>query len=95
MRQLIARIDEKLHRQLKARAASEGRSLNALVTDVLRSAVDQKDGRTGVFARLESAGLLVVPPVPRRAPSRKAAIALTKGTGRAASRALEADRRRR
>jgi antitoxin FitA len=32
MRQLIARIDDDLHRRLKERAAREGRSLNDLVT---------------------------------------------------------------
>jgi plasmid stability protein len=42
MRQLIAWIDEDVHRRLKERAAREGRSLNDLVTDVLAAAADDE-----------------------------------------------------
>ncbi len=35
MKQLIARIDDDLHARLKRRAASEGRSVNAVVTEAL------------------------------------------------------------
>lgn len=40
MRQLIARIDDDLHARLKERAAKEGRSMNALVTEVLVASVE-------------------------------------------------------
>ena len=95
MRQLIARIDERLHQELKSRAAAEGRSVNALVTDLLSAGLGAMDERTAVRARAEAAGLLVVPRPERRPPSRLAAISGTKGTGRAASRALAAERARR
>jgi plasmid stability protein len=95
MRQLITRIDERLHAELKARAAAEGRSVNALVKELLSAGLASGDERTAVKARAESLGLHVVPPSQGRPPSREAAIAGTKGAGRAASRALEAERARR
>ncbi len=95
MRQIIARIDERLHEELKSRAAAEGRSMNALVIDLLSAGLAAADERAAVRARAEAAGLLVVPRPGRRPPSRQAAISGTRGTGRAASKALAADRARR
>ena len=94
MRQLITRIDEDLHRRLKRRAATEGRSVNAMVSDLLRSAVNAHDERELVRARLRALGRLADIPRPRKVISRDAAIALTRGAGTAASRALADDRRR-
>jgi plasmid stability protein len=93
MRQLITRIDDDLHQRLKVRAAAESRSVNALVTELLREAVSQADSRAALRERLRAAGLEVVLPRPRRRPpSRDAVIASTRGAGRAVSEALEADR---
>ncbi len=93
MRQLITRIDDRLHARLKKRAAAEGRSVNALVTDLLEHGLDGKSDRERLRAKIEALGLQVtVPPPSRRPPSRDAAIALTRGWGRAVSEALEADR---
>jgi plasmid stability protein len=61
MRQLITRIDEGLHEELKSRAAAEGRSVNALVTDLLSAGLVAADERAAVRARAEAAGLRVVP----------------------------------
>lgn len=61
MRQLIARIDDDLHRRLKERATREGRSLNELVTEVLAAAAD--DEAASFRRRLDRAGLRVLPPV--------------------------------
>jgi len=94
VRQLITRIDEDLHRRLKRRAATEGRSVNAMVNDLLRSAVDAQDERELVRARLRALGRLADIPRPRKVISRDAAIALTRGAGTAASQALADDRRR-
>ena len=94
MRQLITRIDDELHRRLKRRAAAEGRSVNALVTDLLRDAVAVQDERALVHARLRALGRLANIPRPRKAISRDAAIALTRGAGAAGSQALADDRRR-
>ncbi len=92
MRQLITRIDDRLHRELKDRAAAEGRSVNSLVTHLLSSALASGDERASVRARAESAGIVVVPLGARRPPSRDAAIASTKGVGRRAGQALAAER---
>ena len=94
MRQLITRIDEDLHRRLKRRAATEGRSVNAMVSELLRGAVDTRDERELVRARLRALGRLANIPRPRKPISRDAAIALTRGAGRAASQALAEDRKR-
>jgi hypothetical protein len=94
-RQLLARIDERLHRQLKARAARERRSLNALVAELLHHGLNVTDERARVRARLEALGLARAPRPSRRPPPRERAIAATRGAGRAASEALAAERARR
>lgn len=94
MRQLITRIDDDLHRRLKRRAAAQGRSINAVVSDLIRSAVDAPDQRELVRGRLRALGRLANIPRPRKLVSRDAAIALTRGAGTAASRALAEDRER-
>ncbi len=93
MKQLITRIDERLHRQLKARAQAEGRSVNALVTEVLEAAVPELDARARVRARMVAADALVVSPPPKDVPTMEEVLALTRGdVGRAILEALEADR---
>jgi antitoxin FitA len=95
VRQLIARIEDELHERLKARAAAERRSLNSLVRELLVRGLPAGDEREQVRLRAEAAGLRVVPPLEQRPPSRDAAIAATRGAGRAASEALAAERARR
>ncbi len=95
MRQLLTRIDEGLHMDLKSRAAAEGRSMNALVGEILRQAVQTTDHRAALRARVRAAGLEVhfTPtgvPLPR-----DEAIELTRGWGHLVTEALEADRDRR
>jgi antitoxin FitA len=92
MRQLITRIDDELHERLKRRAEDEGRSVNALVTEILRTGVPPVDARVRVRTRLERHGLRIVPRIRGRVPSRDTAIASTQGAGRAASAALAAER---
>ncbi|MGH2682400.1 MAG: FitA-like ribbon-helix-helix domain-containing protein [Actinomycetota bacterium] len=92
MRQLLTRINDRLHRRLKARAAAEGRSVNALVTELLSTAVSGSDERARVHSRVEATGLQMIPRPRRRPPSRDAAIAATRGVGRSASEALAAER---
>jgi plasmid stability protein len=98
MRQLITRIDDKLHARLKARAAAEGRSVNSLVTDLLADGLSGQSGRDRLREQIEAAGLRVVvpPPPPRgRRLSREEVIDLTRGWGTAVTEALDADRARR
>jgi plasmid stability protein len=92
MRQLIARVDEELHRRLKARAKAERRSLNALVTELLRAGIAKNETEARVRARLQAGGLRVLPDSEGPAPSRDAAIRATRGAGRAASNALSTER---
>lgn len=89
---MIARIDDELHARLKAKAASEGRSLNDLLTEALTVAVSGKDERAEVWANLAARGQRVVPPRPPRVPTAAALERLTQGMGAAASAALAAER---
>jgi plasmid stability protein len=89
MRQLITRIDEELHTQLKHRAAQEGRSLNDLVTEVLSRAVAARAARERVRERARRRGLLFEPPAPDDAPTLEAVLAATCGAGSAFSDALD------
>jgi plasmid stability protein len=95
IRQLLARVDDSLHRRLKARAAAEGRSVNALVAQLLERGLASSDERARVRARLEALGLARSARPSRRPPSRERAIAVTRGAGRSGSAALAAERQRR
>lgn len=95
VRQLIARIDDRLHRRLKARAAAEGRSMNALVTQLLAAGVSEQSEGAILDARLEALGLRRIFPPKRRPPSQAALARMLRGTGQRASAALEAERARR
>jgi antitoxin FitA len=90
MRQLITRIDEALHRRLKQRAAAEGRSVNSLVTDLLRAGLDDRQG--AFREKLRAEGLLTEAETNEPLLSRDEVIESTRGWGRAVSEALEADR---
>lgn len=91
MRQLITRIDDGLHERLKARAAAEGRSVNALVVELLSRTVET-DPRAAVRQVLAGRSRLVVPAVGPRPPSRSAALRATRGAGTAAGEALDGQR---
>lgn len=92
VRQLITRIDDDLHARLKRRAALEGRSVNALVNDILAAEIAGGDRRAALRMRARATGRLVLPPRPARAPSRQAVERATRGAGQAASEALAAER---
>lgn len=93
MKQLIARIDDRLHARLKERARLEGRSLNALVTEALEEAAPELSPREQFRERLRAAGRLYEPPEPPTPTlSREEAIARTRGAGQAILDALDADR---
>ena len=95
MKQLIARIDDDLHANLKRRAAAEGRSMNALVTELL-SAGPPMDERARLRARAKALGLLREFPPPQGPVLTNEEVAeQTRGWGSAVSEALLADRRRR
>lgn len=90
MKQLITRIDDDLHRRLKERAAEQDRSLNDLVSSVLAAAA--QDDAASLRRRIERSGLRVLPPRHSSSRSREAVIERQRGSGRAVSEALAADR---
>jgi antitoxin FitA len=93
---LITRLDEGLHERLKARAAAEGRSMNALVNEILDSGLTGTDEQSRLDAYLKATAKRFVPPAPRRPlPPRDEVIASTRGSGTAVSEALDDDRSRR
>lgn len=93
MRQLIARIDDDLHARLKQRARDEGRSLNALVGEILTEAVERDDPRARLRARMKAMGMLIELPTPEGdVPSLDEVIESTRGAGRVISEAIEAER---
>lgn len=92
MKQLITRIDDDLHARLSERAAAEGRSVNALVTEVLRAAVAGPGGRERIRARLAARGRLVAAPRPRSVLPLDDVIHAGRGAGRAVGEALDDER---
>jgi plasmid stability protein len=92
MRQMITRLDDELHAQLKALAASEGRSVNDVVIDALRAVLGQPLTRSVVRERAKAAGWLVEFKESVTRPSLERLRAATAGARNALSEALEADR---
>jgi hypothetical protein len=95
MRQLIARIDDRLHSRLKRVAKREGRSVNSLVVESLERTVEERD-RPEPYGewkrRLIEEGRVVVPPKPARVPDRGALLERSRGWGPIVSEQLERDR---
>lgn len=60
MKQLLLRVPESLHRRLAARAVREGRSVNAVATEILDAAADadRGDRRARLRAAAAAAGTL-------------------------------------
>ena len=84
MKQLLLRVPESIHRRLAARAAREGRSLNALATEILDTAADadNSDRRAQVRAAAAAAGTLRSDsPRPVNAARRRRIIESTRGLG--------------
>lgn len=89
MKQLIARIDDGLHARLKVKAAQEGRSLNALVTEALEASASAGRGPDELIEqRAAERGIrLVSTRTPRRsgatseAAARDVVIESTRGLG--------------
>lgn len=90
MRQLITRLDDRLLAELKKRAAAEGRSVNALVNDILESTVSRRSPKAEL--RRRGGGQIVAPPRPTRIPSRDSLRRASRGWGAAVSQALMEER---
>jgi plasmid stability protein len=97
MKQLLLRVPEGLHRRLTARAAREGRSLNALATQILDAAAeaDRGDRRTRLRAAAATAGTLHSTYAPRVSARRRQRILdSTRGLGHQLDRLLAQERDR-
>lgn len=97
MKQLLLRVPESLHHRLVARAAREGRSLNALATEILDTAAeaDRGDRRARLRAAAAAAGTLHSSQAPRvSARRRQRIIDSTRGLGRQLDRLLAQERER-
>jgi plasmid stability protein len=95
VKQLLLRVPEDIHRRLAARAAREGRSLNALATEVLDAAADADSGdrRAQLRAAAIAAGTLrSVDARPVSAPRRRRIIESTRGMGPQIDRLLAQER---
>jgi plasmid stability protein len=89
VKQLIARIDDELHAQLKTRAEAEGRSMNDLVTEALRGVVAKTESRAEWKQRLIAEGKIVHVEPTARVPSLDEIEDLSRGWGTAVSEALD------
>jgi plasmid stability protein len=97
MKQLLLRIPEDLHRRIAARAAREGRSMNAVAGAILDSSTDADMGspRERLRARAAALGMLsAVDAPPVGTAERKRVIASTRGLGAIVDRLIDEDRDR-
>lgn len=70
MKQLLLRVPDELHQRLADRARNEGRSVNAIATEMLDTSVAAHSGsaRDVVRARAAARGLLHTVPAPAAEP---------------------------
>lgn len=96
MKQLLLRVPDDVHRRLAARAAREGRSVNAVATEILDAAADADEGdrRARLRARAAALGILraASPARPVSPADRKRIIATMKGIGPVADRLIAEER---
>jgi len=95
MKQLLLRVPDDVHRRLAARAAREGRSVNALATELLDlgADADQGDRRSRLRAAAATAGSLrAVRAEDVSSDRRRQIIESTRGLGPVADRLIAAER---
>jgi plasmid stability protein len=95
MKQLLLRVPEDLHRRIAARAAREGRSMNAVAGAILDASTDADvgDPRARLRARAAALGMLSeVDAPPMNEAERKRIIASTRGIGPILDRLIDEDR---
>jgi plasmid stability protein len=97
VKQLLLRVPEDLHRRLAARAAREGRSMNAVAGEVLEACTDADlgDRRDRLRARATALGMLSAVEAPRVSETeRERIVASTRGLGPIVDRLIDEDRDR-
>src|ERR1700736_5330218 len=97
LKQLLLRVPEDVHRRLAARARREGRSVNAVATEILDAAAagDQGDRRARLRAAAAAMGTLRSVDAPSvSAARRRRIVASTRGLGAQVDRLLAEERDR-
>jgi plasmid stability protein len=97
MKSLLLRVPDDLHRRLIARAAREGRSLNAVANGILDAAADADEGdrRARLRARAGSLGVMrVAEAAPVARADRDRIVAATRGMGPVVDRLIADERER-
>jgi plasmid stability protein len=98
VKQLLLRVPEELHRRLAARAAREGRSMNAVAGAILDASTDADLGapprpQERVRARAAALGMIrEVPARPVSAAERERIVASTRGIGPILDRLIDENR---
>jgi len=96
VKQLLLRVPDDVHRRLAARAVREGRSVNAVATEILDAAADADEGdrRARLRARAAALGILraASPVRPVSAAERERILATMKGIGPIADRLIAEER---
>jgi plasmid stability protein len=98
MKQLLLRVPEDLHRRLAARAAREGRSMNAIAGAILDASTDSDlsappTPQERLRARARALGMLSEVPAPEMSKAeRERIIASTRGIGPILDRLIAEDR---
>lgn len=94
---MLLRVPDGVHRRLMARALRDGRSINAVATEILDASVDSDEGDRKARLRARAAALGLSRPVPGTKVSparRRQVLASTRGTGPVLDRLLADDRDR-
>jgi plasmid stability protein len=97
VKQLLLRVPEDLHRRLALRAGREGRSMNAVATEILDAIPedDRADRRARLRAAAAAAGMLRATPPSRVSSSqRRRTVDSTRGLGQQVDRLLADERER-
>jgi len=97
MKQLLLRVPEDIHRRLAARAGREGRSINAVATEILDATAesDQGDRRARLRGAAAAAGTLHLAQARRVSTARRRRIIdSTRGLGRQVDELLTEERER-
>jgi plasmid stability protein len=96
LKQLLLRVPEDVHRRLAARARREGRSVNAVATEILDAAAagDQGDRRARLRAAAAAAGTLRSVDARSVSARRRRIVGSTRGLGAQVDRLLADERER-
>jgi plasmid stability protein len=97
VKQLLLRVPEDLHRRLALRAGREGRSMNAVATEILNAVPEDERADRGARLRATAAAagmLRATPPSRMSAAQRSRIIGSTRGLGQQIDRLLADERER-